>query len=271
MARRTALALAVICLAIFLYEAVLRLSLLPYTPLPAFFGNIHALTLFLLLFSLLHAAYALGTRHALLFFALTAIISWGYEQVGVATGWVYGAYHYTDVLGPKVGYVPALIPLAWFMMIYPSYVIANLISRGRPYGSGGTLGGVIWLALLSGAVMTAWDLVIDPILSASNVQAWIWEEGGPYFGIPACNFAGWMLTTVTVYLAYSLYEWRMPPPISATSHAAAGLPLVAYGAMLCSDLLVGGPPALVIIAPFVMGVPVLVAAERWWRCRAAAP
>ncbi len=119
--------------------------------------------------------------------------------------------------------------------------------------------------------MTAWDLVIDPILSGPNVRAWAWEQGGPYFDIPARNYVGWMMTTVTVYLLYRLYEWRVPSVAArAVSHAAAGLPLVAYAAMMCSDLLVGGPPALVVIAPFAMGVPLLIAAERWWRYRAAA-
>jgi len=36
-----------------------------------------------------------------------------------------------------------------------------------------------------------------------------------------------------------------------------------------ASLLVGGLPALVLIAPFAMGLPLLVAAETWWRCRAA--
>ena len=44
----------------------------------------------------------------------------------MATGWVYGPYHYTDQLGPKfLGLVPYLIPVAWFMMSYPSFVIAD--------------------------------------------------------------------------------------------------------------------------------------------------
>lgn len=67
-----------------------------------------------------------------MFFA-TALITWSFEQVGVATGAVYGAYHYSGMLGPKLGAVPLLIPLAWFMMIYPSYLITTLIVDGHVF------------------------------------------------------------------------------------------------------------------------------------------
>src|SRR5207248_2740604 len=95
-----------------------------------------------------------------------------------------------------------LISIAWFMMIYPSYVLANLIGDGHATGTRGGLARLVWLAVLSAMVMTAWDLVVDPLMSGPSVGAWVWEEGGPYFGVPLRNFVGWMLTTGTVYLAY---------------------------------------------------------------------
>jgi uncharacterized membrane protein len=100
----------------------------PWLTLPSIMGGVNTQTLILVLFSLTHALYALGWQHTLVFFTTSAVISWAFEQVGVATGAIYGPYHYTDVLGVKLGHVPLLIPLAWFMMIYPSYVIANLIA-----------------------------------------------------------------------------------------------------------------------------------------------
>lgn len=263
MKARITLGLAVLFLAVFVYPAVLHPLLVWLASVPPLPVTTHMLTLVLMLFSLFHAAYALSWRHSLLFFALTAVISWVYEQVGVATGLIYGAYHYTDVLGPKLGHVPLLIPLAWFMMIYPSYVIANLIADGQPTGSRGGLGRLIWLAFLSAMVMTAWDLVVDPILSGPPVQAWIWEKGGPYFGIPARNFVGWMLTTFTVYLAYRLCERQaVARPQGPLTPAVAALPLLAYGAMMLSNVLPAHPPALVVIGPFVMGLPLAAAASR---------
>ncbi|HLF25733.1 MAG TPA: carotenoid biosynthesis protein [Anaerolineae bacterium] len=269
MARRVLLSAAIVLLALFSYDGVLRPLFAPLIQLPAIVEGVQRLTLLLTLFSLTHAALVLGWRHSLIFFALSAVIAWGFEQVGVETGAIYGRYHYTEVLGPKLGHVPFLIPLAWFMMIYPSYVIANLIADKRPAGSAGGVGRIAWLAFLSGMVMTAWDLVVDPILSGPNVQAWVWEDGGPYFGIPVQNYVGWMLTTFTVYLVYRLYERRAPlRPIGPVTPAVAWLPLLAYGAMLLSNVLRGdGPEALIVIAPFVMGLPLVAAIERLVRNR----
>ena len=191
------------------------------------------------------------------------MISWAYEQVGVATGLIYGPYHYTDVLGVKVGHVPVLIPLAWFMMIYPSYVIANLIADDQPSGSRGSIGRIVWVSFLSAAVMTAWDLVVDPVLSGPAVKAWIWEQGGPYFGIPVQNYAGWMLTTFTVYLIYRLYERKVQgKPVGPVTTAIAAMPLVAYGSIMISNSLASGPEALHVIGPFVMGLPLIAAITR---------
>ncbi len=65
-----------------------------------------------------------------LFFGLSFVISFIMEELGVRTGLIFGPYHYSDMLGPKVSNVPVLIPLGWFMMIYPSWVVARAILRG---------------------------------------------------------------------------------------------------------------------------------------------
>ncbi len=77
-------------------------------------------------FALLHAGQREGWLRALRLLALVFAISLLFESVGVATGLVYGPYHYTLKLGPLfLGLVPYLIPVAWFMMSYPSFVIAD--------------------------------------------------------------------------------------------------------------------------------------------------
>jgi uncharacterized membrane protein len=260
--RRILLGLSTFFLIIFVYEGAVRLSLQPWIALPSILGGTQTQTLILVLFSLTHALYALGWRHTLVFFTASAVISWTFEQVGVATGAIYGPYHYTDFLGIKLGHVPLLIPLAWFMMIYPSYVIANLIADDRPTGSRGSFKHLVWLSFLSAAVMTAWDLVIDPVLSGPNVKAWIWEQGGPYFGIPIQNYIGWMLTTFTVYLVYRWFERRSSPrPIGTVTTAVAAMPLIAYGSIMISNSL-AGPAGLPVIGLFVMGLPLIAAATR---------
>src|ERR1700684_328841 len=100
----------------------------PWFTLPGL-GNI-GFTLVFVLFAVLHCARCEGWRRTGLFFATAAIISWVLEETGVRTGLIYGPYHYSNLLGPKLGHVPVLIPLAWFMMIYPSWVTARALLRG---------------------------------------------------------------------------------------------------------------------------------------------
>jgi putative membrane protein len=119
--------------------------------------------------------------------------------------------------------------------------------------------------------MTAWDLVVDPVLSGPNIKAWIWEQGGPYFGIPIQNYVGWLLTTFTVYLVYRLFERRSSPrPIGPLTTAIVAMPLIAYGAILISNSL-AGPEALRVIGPFVMGLPLIAAATRLRVYRSQSP
>jgi putative membrane protein len=267
MRARILLLVACVLLAVFAYDAVVRLLLNGLIRLPKLPAELIVLTSILALFSLTHAWYSIGGRHTLAFFGLSAVISWMYEQVGVATGLVYGAYHYTDYLGAKLGHVPLLIPLAWFMMIYPSYVIANLALDGHATGTRAGVSRLVRLAAVSAAVMTAWDFVVDPILSGPSARAWIWENGGPYFGIPIQNYLGWLLTTFTVYLAYRAIEQRLAPAaLGPLDWRVAALPVAAYGLMLASELLSGVAPAgLAIVGPLVMGPPLAVAAWRLWR------
>jgi len=108
--------------------------------------------------------------------------------------------------------------------------------------------------------------VIDPILSGPSVRAWIWEAGGPYFGIPIQNYVGWLLTTFTVYLAYRTLEQRFAPmPLGPVTTGIAALPVATYGVMLASDLLSGVAPAgLAVIGVVAMGVPLAVVVWRLW-------
>jgi uncharacterized membrane protein len=266
MFRRILIAVMILALAFVLYIVTLVPLLAPIVSLPQVSDTAAFVTLFMWLFSICHASYVLGWRQALIFFVLSAVISWLFEQVGVATGMVYGAYHYTETLGIRLGHVPILIPVAWFMMIYPSYVIANLIGTGKPSGVGGSLLRIIWLSALGAMVMTAWDMVMDPFGSSPPGPGWLWEQGGPYFGVPLQNFIGWLLTTFTVYLVYRLIERRMgTQPIVLPTTGVTALALVAYFVIMSEYLIPQSSEwgeALRMVAVFTMGFPLLAATGR---------
>ena len=254
--------LAVLFLALFVYSAIIHPLLESFVSLPQIPGGIGIKTILMMSFSLIHAWYALGWKRALTFFAITALVSWGFEQVGVETGAIYGKYHYTDVLGTKLGHVPIIIPIAWFMMIYPSFVIASLITFASISKNRNRISQIICLSIVSAVVMTAWDLVIDPYLSGPTQMAWVWESEGQYFGVPLQNFAGWVLTTFTIYFLYLLFERKTTRHSSSLTKRIMVMPVLAYGIMMISNIVPGEPSALRFIGPVVMGIPLGIALWR---------
>jgi putative membrane protein len=199
---------------------------LPYHPL---FTPL--LTLLAFSFAILHASQNLGWKQMLLLLALTFGISLLFESVGVATGWVYGPYHYTDKLGYKfLGLVPLLIPIAWFMMTYPSYVIAKYLvpSIKRAW---------VWrllVAALGAVIMTAWDLAMDPMMVSGG--HWVWEQPGAYFGIPLQNYWGWWLTTVITFWLFLSFA-RINPQQEISHDSFNHLPTWSYAITGLSSLL----------------------------------
>lgn len=171
-------------------------------------GGLAGLVVVLLVFCLWHASVALGVRLALAFLGIAAVTSWTFEEIGVLTGLVYGPYHYTSALGPWLGSVPVVIPLAWFVLAYPTYLVVNLVRGGWPVGTPGGRANLVALALLGAVLMVAWDLLIDPVLSGPTVGAWTWERAGPWYGVPVHNFLGWTATSFTIFLAYRSVERR---------------------------------------------------------------
>jgi uncharacterized membrane protein len=260
---RLILGLAIMFLIIFIYASVIRPLFQPFVFLTVIIEGLPGNALMLVFFSLFHCVYTLGLRHTAVFFSLSVFISWFYEQIGVATGLIYGAYHYSEMLGFKVGDVPLLIPLIWFMMIYPSYIIANLIASGRPTVTACKCYLIMRLSLISALVMTAWDLIVDPLLSGPAIAVWVWEQGGIYFGVPLQNYAGWILTTFTIYLAYRFFESRVCiKPLGPMTKKIAAMPLIAYGSMIILNFLAGHIQQLHLIGLFAMGLPLFFAAVR---------
>lgn len=217
-------------------------------------------------FSLLHCAYLLGWRHALAFFALAAVISLGAELIGTVTGAIFGEYYYTDELGPKLfDEVPLVIPLAWFLMLYPSWLIANLMARGEPVPPSRGAFDLAWRSFLGALVMTAWDLTLDPYMVGYD-KAWVWEQEGAYFGIPIQNYLGWVGTSFVVLLLFQAVVGKIElRPLGSHERWVIALPLLSYGFQSLGDVLLGHPAETAIISPFAMGVPLLFAATAFGR------
>jgi putative membrane protein len=152
------------------------------------------------IFALIHGARTYGWRGILTFTALAIVIGNVLENVGVLTGFPYGRYYFTGVMGPKIFVVPIFLGLAYIGMAYLSWTVARII-LGRVTPA---------LPFLAAAIMVAWDLCQDPVWS-TILHAWIFPQGGSYFGVPLSNFFGWYLTVFLIYQSFALYLRRRPP------------------------------------------------------------
>jgi uncharacterized membrane protein len=208
--------------------------------LQVFPGNIPMLAIVALhvccpaIFALIHGALRYGARGILIFLLLCLLMGNLFESLSVLTGFPYGHYYFTEVMGPKLFVVPVLLGLAYLGMGYLSWTLAGLIlaETCRPLvGSR-----VVTLPLVASFVMVAWDLSMDPIWSTC-VGAWIWLDGGAYFGVPVSNFFGWYLT---VYLSYQLFALSRRGRLSNDNPLPRGywhLAVLFYGISAAGNLL----------------------------------
>lgn len=124
-------------------------------------------------------------------FAAVFLVSFLSEFFGTGYGFPFGHYEYTSLLGYKLGgRVPALIPLSWFLMALPSWMMARALTSGRHSTSWGRI-------LLGAYFLTAWDLALDPAMSYLTPY-WVWETKGLFYGMPWVNLLGWMGTGVVL-------------------------------------------------------------------------
>jgi len=164
----------------------------------------HALAVIFIACAVVHAGFSYGPRPALVLFIICVAITFAMENIGVATGFPFGNYHFAVDAGlPRIGRIPIIVGPLWFGAGYFSWVVASILLDGgdrrldRPRD-------VIALPVVAAFVMTQWDLVMDR--SESTIaKVWIWHDGGADFGVPLSNYLGWLLTSWLVFQAFALH------------------------------------------------------------------
>jgi uncharacterized membrane protein len=169
-------------------------------------------------FALLHGARRYGWPAIGVFVAAGLVISNILENLSIHTGFPFGHYHYTG--DGKIFQVPWFIGPAYLATGYLAWIVATVllddVRRDSPWLT------TIGTPAIGAFAMTAWDLALDPTTSTIN-QAWIWENGGGYFGVPLVNFLGWTFTVYLFMQVFALYlRSRGPLPDEAPKQAPAG-------------------------------------------------
>lgn len=118
---------------------------------------------------------------------LSLIIVLGFivEVIGVATGFPFGFYSYSDVLGLKLFETPLIMGINWGMLVYAGTLLFHPV---KIYN---------WLKpVLSGILLVILDIFIEPFAIKWNL--WEWSESVP----PLQNYLSW--TIIAIFFSWLL-------------------------------------------------------------------
>lgn len=180
-----------------------------------------------------------GAR-SLLLVALAFGVGLGVEVLGSRTGFPFGAYSYAGAPGLTLLGVPLLVPLGWFAMT----LSAALLTGGRA-----------WLA---GLLLVAWDIGLEPLMTAQGFWAWS-DVRGLWAGAPIQNFVSWWAVGAGLVWTFGKIA---PELYQAAGKSRASLPAdfrLAYlieAAFLPLGLLLLGLPLAALFTALAMGAAV---------------
>jgi len=196
-------------------------------------------TVFLVVFALVHGAALYGLGGIVVFVILCLVVGNIFENTSILTGFPFGHYHYSGVLGAKVFLVPVTIGGAYFGAGYLSWTVACVLlgRTSRPFDRF-----VQWaIPVVASFLMTSWDFMLDPLASTVD-HYWIWENGGGFFGVPLTNYLGWLLTVFIFYALFSAYHRRVVTKsgsvVARFSRSFWAAPLAMYGLLSIRYILI---------------------------------
>lgn len=141
----------------------------------------------------------LGWANSLVYLAWGSFIGLFAELLGTTTGVPFGAYSYTDWLGPKIlDHVPYFIPPSWYAMSVLSYDLASRLGLGR-----------LQRVLLVGLYLVLWDVALDPAMSTA-FPFWHYESEGMLYRMPALNWPGWFVTGIAIGWGFDILAGTRP-------------------------------------------------------------
>lgn len=217
--------------------------------------------------------FALTICHAKLTFD-----SWKSALIMAFSGWflafavedfaihLTGFYYFTEQMGPKLDVIPISLPCLWVSYIYASWIVTNLILDGSPLPADFGWPRMIAGTVIGVLVLTALDLIADPI--AVDNGYWVWVHEGKYFGVPLMNFTlGWFpIGGMTIFLHYIQLRRENIPPLEErprTIQILSLLPVLFYGFFLVFFLVYNFEHILGLAALFAVGIPFTVAIWKW--------
>ncbi|WP_200918675.1 carotenoid biosynthesis protein [Methylobacterium sp. Leaf102] len=171
----------------------------------------------------IHAVLAYGLVDAGIFLGLCLAVTFGIENLGVATGFPFGHYEFLVAPDlPHVGAIPIIVGPLYFGIGYPGWVMACLI-LGRTSMRPRDRFSLFALPIIAAFATVQWDIVMDPP-NSTIWRAWVWYRGGGFFGVPLSNFLGWFLTAWTFFQLIALALFFRPTKLKSSRSRNFWLP-----------------------------------------------
>ncbi len=136
------------------------------------------------------------------FFSGAFLVGIGSEMIGVKTGFLFGQYHYGNILGFRINGVPLLIGIYWFIVVYASGMLANQLRNmlSPAYAARRHVAFSKWLGssvIIDGAILaTIFDFIMEP--AAVKLGFWTWQNGE----VPVMNYISWFLVSVVILFLF---------------------------------------------------------------------
>lgn len=220
----------------------------------------------MLAYAWVSAQHVLGLKSAGVLSALAIGLGYFAELMGTKFGWFFGAYTFTEVLGPQISGVPIVISMMWFVLAYIGYTMSCFLLYSRQHVAYGGLKKAGLISFVAAMLVTAFDLGADPYF-VYGINAWIMKiTDGAWFGETTQGFFGWLIITFIIVMTFQLLARNlpMPKPVKSTKWFAL-MPLVNYGNFIIFQMVFGTPVETKTIAFFAMGLPLSLAYVSWYR------
>ncbi len=149
-----------------------------------------------------HMLKHLGVKLAAAFFLVATVTEWAFEQANIMFGgviWGDLRYGHLPMLGPHIGSVPLMVPVGMVALLWPVYVMVNVLLDGQVVVNPRTLRPwqVVWHCLLYG-MLHAWiTFLANGVGTKFGVYEWVGKSRAlppqdAFFGDPALP-VGWTL------------------------------------------------------------------------------
>ena len=119
------------------------------------------------------------------------------EWLGVSTGAIFGNYWYGNTLGIKIGGIPVVIGVNWWVLTFVTGVMCENLKTHY-----------LLKALFAALLMTGLDFLIEPV--AIRQDFWHWQHEV----IPLQNYAAWLVVAFALQIVFQKLGFEKKNPLA---------------------------------------------------------